>query len=106
MIRNIPAEFASVQRGEWQISVGGDLEGKTIGLVGLGNIGARIAKIAHAFGMNVLAWSQNLTRESAEEHGAHLVSKDELFRAIRHCDYSSSAEPAHERNHWRDGDRL
>lgn len=81
VIRNIPAEFASVQQGEWQISVGGDLEGKTIGLAGLGNIGARIAKIARAFGMNVLAWSQNLTPESAEEHGALLVSKDELFRA-------------------------
>jgi len=81
MIRNIPAEFASVQRGEWQVSVGGDLEGKTIGLAGLGNIGARIAKIARAFEMNVLAWSQNLTRESAEGHGALLVSKDELFRA-------------------------
>lgn len=80
MIRNIPAEFASVQRGEWQITVGGDLEGKTIGLAGLGNIGARIAKIARAFGMNVLAWSQNLTSESAEEHGALLVGKDELFR--------------------------
>ena len=81
ILRNIPAEFASLRKGQWQISVGGDLEGKTIGLVGLGNIGARIAKIAHAFGMNVLAWSQNLTRESAEEHGALLVSKEELFRA-------------------------
>jgi phosphoglycerate dehydrogenase-like enzyme len=81
ILRNIPAEFASVQRGQWQISIGGDLEGKTIGLVGLGKIGARIATIAHAFGMNVLAWSQNLTRESAEEHGTRLVSKEELFRA-------------------------
>jgi phosphoglycerate dehydrogenase-like enzyme len=81
ILRNIPAEFASLQRGQWQISVGGDLEGKTIGLLGLGNIGARIAKIAHAFGMNILAWSQNLRRESAEEHGALLVSKEELFRS-------------------------
>jgi phosphoglycerate dehydrogenase-like enzyme len=80
MLRNVPAEFASVQKGQWQISVGGDLAGKTIGVVGLGNIGARIAKIAHAFGMNVVAWSQNLTPESAEKHGAHLVSKEELFR--------------------------
>ena len=79
MLRHIPAEFASVQRGEWQISIGGDLDGKTMGLVGLGSIGAKIAKIAHAFGMNVLAWSQNLTREVAEEHGALLVSKEELF---------------------------
>src|ERR1700720_4421404 len=68
ILRSVPAELASVQRGQWQISVGGDLQGKTIGLVGLGNIGARIAKIAHAFGMNILAWSQNLTHESAKEH--------------------------------------
>jgi phosphoglycerate dehydrogenase-like enzyme len=81
ILRNVPAEFASVQRGQWQTSVGGDLQGKTIGLVGLGNIGARMAKIAHAFGMNILAWSQNLTPESAKEHGALLVSKEELFRA-------------------------
>ena len=80
MLRNVPAEFASVQRGQWQTSLGGDLEGKTIGLVGLGNIGARIAKIAQAFGMHILAWSQNLTRESAEKNGALLVSKEELFR--------------------------
>jgi phosphoglycerate dehydrogenase-like enzyme len=80
MLRNVPAEFASVQKGQWQISVGGDLAGKTIGVVGLGGIGARIAKIAHAFEMNIVAWSQNLTRESAEKHGAHLVSKEELFR--------------------------
>ena len=81
MLRNVPAEFASVQEGQWQTSIGGDLQGKTIGLVGLGNIGARIAQIAHAFGMNVLAWSQNLTLESAEKQGARLVSKEELFSA-------------------------
>lgn len=80
ILRNIPAEFASLRKGQWQVSIGGDLEGKIIGLVGLGNIGARIAKIALAFGMKVLAWSQNLTRESAEKHGALLVSKEELFR--------------------------
>jgi phosphoglycerate dehydrogenase-like enzyme len=80
ILRNVPAEFASVQKAEWQTSVGGDLEGKTIGIVGLGNIGAQIARIAHAFGMNILAWSQNLTRESAEKHGAHLVGKEELFQ--------------------------
>jgi phosphoglycerate dehydrogenase-like enzyme len=81
MLRNVPAEFASVQRGQWQTSIGGDLQGKTIGLLGLGNIGARIAQIAHAFGMNVLAWSQNLTLESSEKQGARLVSKEDLFSA-------------------------
>ena len=80
MLRNLPAEFASVQKGQWQISVGGDLQGKTIGIVGLGGIGARIANIARAFGMHIVAWSQNLTPESAEKQGALLVSKEELFR--------------------------
>jgi phosphoglycerate dehydrogenase-like enzyme len=80
MLRNIPAEFASVQSGQWQTSLGADLAGKTIGLLGLGTIGAKIAEIARAFGMNIIAWSQNLTRESAEKHGALLVSKEELFR--------------------------
>ncbi len=69
IVRNVPAEFMSLRTGRWQISVGGDLEGRTIGVLGLGNIGAKIAGIARAFGMNVLAWSQNLTREMAEQHG-------------------------------------
>lgn len=80
MLRSLPAEFASVQKGQWQISLGGDLQGKTIGIVGLGGIGARIANIARAFGMHIVAWSQNLTPESAEKQGALLVSKEELFR--------------------------
>jgi phosphoglycerate dehydrogenase-like enzyme len=80
IVRNVPAEIASVRAGQWQISIGGDLKGKTIGVVGLGDIGAKIAGIALAFGMNVLAWSQNLTRETAEQHGARLVGKEELFR--------------------------
>jgi phosphoglycerate dehydrogenase-like enzyme len=81
IVRHVPAEFASLRRGQWQISVGGDLNGRTIGVLGLGSIGAKIAGIARAFGMNVLAWSQNLTRETAEEHGARLVGKEELFRS-------------------------
>jgi phosphoglycerate dehydrogenase-like enzyme len=80
IVRNVPAEIASLRAGQWQISVGADLKGKTIGVLGLGNIGAKIARIALAFGMNVLAWSQNLTRETAEQHGARLVGKEELFR--------------------------
>jgi phosphoglycerate dehydrogenase-like enzyme len=80
IVRNLPAELASLRAGQWQISVGADLKGKTIGVVGLGSIGAKIARIALAFGMNVLAWSQNLTRETAEQHGARLVGKEELFR--------------------------
>ena len=80
IIRNVPAESASLRNGQWQISVGTDLEGKTIGVLGLGRIGARIARVAGAFGMEVIAWSQNLTGERAQQHGARLVSKQELFR--------------------------
>jgi phosphoglycerate dehydrogenase-like enzyme len=80
LVRNLPAEYASVRRGGWQLSVGDDLHGKTLGIVGLGNIGSRVAKVAHALGMSVIAWSQNLTREKAEENGARLVTKETLFR--------------------------
>jgi phosphoglycerate dehydrogenase-like enzyme len=80
LVRNLPAEHASVRSGGWQLSVGDDLHGKTLGIVGLGNIGSRVARIAHAFEMSVIAWSQNLTREKAEEHGARLVTKEALFR--------------------------
>ena len=80
LVRNLPAEHASVRSGGWQLSVGDDLHGKTLGIVGLGNIGSGVAKVAHAFGMSVIAWSQNLTREQAEEHGARLVAKEALFR--------------------------
>ncbi len=80
MVRNIPAEAASVRRGGWQLSVGGDLYGKTLGVVGLGRLGGIVAKVALAFGMQVIAWSQNMTREIAGQHGARLVTKEELFR--------------------------
>ena len=80
LVRNLPAEHASVRSGGWQLSVGDDLHGKTLGIVGLGNIGSGVAKVAHAFGMSVIAWSQNLTREQAEEHGGRLVAKEALFR--------------------------
>jgi len=76
----LPAEHASVRSGGWQLSVGDDLHGKTLGIVGRGNIGSLVAKVAHAFGMSVIAWGQNLTREEAEEHGARLVAKEALFR--------------------------
>ena len=81
LVRHVPAEAASLRSGRWQVSVGGDLAGKTMGVLGLGRIGARIAQVACAFGMEVFAWSQNLTSEMAREHGARLVTKQELFRA-------------------------
>jgi phosphoglycerate dehydrogenase-like enzyme len=77
--RHIAAEAAAVRRGGWQHSIGEDLSGKTLGIIGLGNLGSRVAKIGLAFGMRVLAWSQNLTAEKAGEVGAALVSKEELL---------------------------
>lgn len=79
--RSIPTEDANVRDGGWQTTVGFDLAGKTLGLVGLGNLGSAMVPVAKAFGMEVLAWSQNLDRERAEEVGARPVSKQELFRA-------------------------
>jgi phosphoglycerate dehydrogenase-like enzyme len=76
----VAIENASLRGGGWQTAVGADLFGKTFGVVGLGNIGSRVAEIGRAFGMNVIAWSQNLTKERAEAAGARLVSKDEIFR--------------------------
>ena len=78
--RNLVAENASLRRGGWQQSVGDDMAGRTLGLLGLGNIGGAVAKVGAAFGMKVIAWSQNLTTERAAEVGATLVSKDELFQ--------------------------
>jgi len=78
--RHIVAEAAAVRRGGWQHSIGDDLAGKTLGVIGLGNLGSQVAKIGLAFGMRVLAWSQNLTAEKAGAVGAALVSKEELLR--------------------------
>jgi phosphoglycerate dehydrogenase-like enzyme len=78
--RNLVAETTSLRRGGWQQSVGDDMAGRTLGVVGLGNVGGAVAKIGAAFGMKVTAWSQNLTTERAAEIGATRVSKDELFQ--------------------------
>jgi phosphoglycerate dehydrogenase-like enzyme len=80
LVRNVATENASLRDGGWQTAVGADLFGNTLGIVGLGNIGSRVAEIGRAFGMNVIAWSQNLTKEKAEAEGARLVSKEEIFR--------------------------
>jgi phosphoglycerate dehydrogenase-like enzyme len=78
--RHIVSENASLRAGGWQRSVGDDLAGKTLGIIGLGNIGAQVAKVGLAFGMQVIAWSQNLTREAAAAAGARLVPKEKLLR--------------------------
>jgi phosphoglycerate dehydrogenase-like enzyme len=78
--RHIVAEAAAVASGGWQHTIGDDLSGKTLGIIGLGNIGTQVAKIGLAFGMRVVAWSQNLTAEKAGALGAALVSKQDLLR--------------------------
>jgi phosphoglycerate dehydrogenase-like enzyme len=78
--RHIVSENASLRAGGWQRAVGDDLADKTLGILGLGSIGSRVATVALAFGMNVIAWSQNLTLQAAAAAGARLVSKEELLR--------------------------
>jgi phosphoglycerate dehydrogenase-like enzyme len=80
LARRLPPELASVAAGGWQTAVGRELEGSVLGIVGLGTIGAKVARVANAFGMRVLAWSENLTAERATGAGASLVGKDELLR--------------------------
>lgn len=77
--RNLLSEANSLRNGGWQIGLGGDLYGKTLGILGLGSIGKWVAKYAQAFGMRVIAWSENLTAERAAESGVTYVSKQELF---------------------------
>jgi phosphoglycerate dehydrogenase-like enzyme len=78
--RHLVREAASVRDGGWQMAIGANLRGKCLGVIGLGNIGTEVARIALAFGMTVIAWSQNLTSEIASAAGATLVDKDALFR--------------------------
>jgi phosphoglycerate dehydrogenase-like enzyme len=77
--RHIVTESNSVRSGGWQQTVGVDLRGKTLGVLGLGNVGSEVARIGSAFGMKLIAWSQNMTAETAKATGAILVSKDQLF---------------------------
>ncbi|MBV9935084.1 MAG: D-2-hydroxyacid dehydrogenase family protein [Actinobacteria bacterium] len=80
VVRGLPDEVAAVRSGGWQQGLGRDLNGKTLGVLGVGNIGSQVAHIAQAFGMGVIAWSQNLTDERAEGVGAKRVEKEDLFR--------------------------
>ena len=78
--RNLVAENGSLRSGGWQRFIGDDMAGRTLGVLGLGKVGGPVAQIGNAFGMNVIAWSQNLTAKRAAEVNAELVSKEELFR--------------------------
>lgn len=79
-LRHVVPENTSFKSAGWQTHVGVDLKGKTLGVLGLGNIGSAIARVARAFEMEVIAWSQNLTDEKAQAAGARRVEKEELFR--------------------------
>lgn len=80
LARNIHNENNAMRHGHWQTQVGLGLKGRTCGLLGLGNLGSRVAKYAQAFEMETIAWSQNLTSEAAAAKGVRRVEKDELFQ--------------------------
>jgi phosphoglycerate dehydrogenase-like enzyme len=80
LVRRIPQEDAGVRAGDWQLSLGEGLFGKTLGVVGLGRLGTAVARVGLAFQMNVIAWSQNLTAENAEAVGVGYATKEQLFR--------------------------
>jgi phosphoglycerate dehydrogenase-like enzyme len=79
-MRGIDREAASLKAGGWQTGLGSNLRPKNLGVVGLGNLGREVARIGLAFGMKVIAWSQNLMEEKASAAGATLVDKQTLFR--------------------------
>lgn len=83
-IRDIPANDAGMRRGRWQSGYGRSLCGRTLGVIGLGNFGTRVAEMGKAFNMEVLAWSQNLTEEKAVQHGA--TRADSLESLLRQSD--------------------
>jgi phosphoglycerate dehydrogenase-like enzyme len=78
--RRIDLENRSFREGGWQVGLGRDLKGATLGVIGLGRLGSLVAGYGRAFGMRVVAWSQNLTAERAAEQGAEPVDKERLFR--------------------------
>ena len=81
LARHFREEFHTMRPGGgWQTTLGFDLEGRTLGILGLGNLGAKVGKIGTAMGMKLIAWSENLTPERAKERGAERVERDELFR--------------------------
>jgi len=80
LARNIPNENNAMRQGNWQMTVGQGMQGRTMGLLGLGNLGTKVAKYAQAFEMETIAWSQNLTAEAAAAKGVRRVEKEELFQ--------------------------
>ncbi len=80
LARNIVVEDRNMREGRWQTTLGFRLQGRTLGLLGLGNLGAKVTSYGRAFDMNIIAWSANLTAERAAAAGARLVSKEDLLR--------------------------
>lgn len=81
LARDIPRQDASMRAGGWQIGLGRQLQGLTLGVLGLGRLGTQVAAVGRAFGMEVIAWSQNLTAERAEAGGATLAASKEALLA-------------------------
>ncbi len=81
VMRRIPQSDAAMRRGEWPLVLGYVLRDKTLGILGLGKIGSEVARIAHAFGMKVIAWGPTLTKERAERAGATYVSLEEVMKS-------------------------
>ena len=79
LVRHISGEDTAVRRGQWQTTVGTGLNGKVLGVLGLGRLGSQVATIGAAFGMTPIAWSQNLTAKTAARYGAELVAKEDIF---------------------------
>jgi phosphoglycerate dehydrogenase-like enzyme len=79
LMKKVPTENAAMRRGLWQTSLAESLFGKTLGIIGLGRLGSQVALVGRAFGMELLAWSPNMTSQTAEENGARLVPKNELL---------------------------
>ena len=80
LVRNMKQEIDNMFQGYWQTTVGFELKGKILGLIGLGKIGSQVAKIGKAFGMQVVAWSENLNLSEADKLGVLPMSKEELIR--------------------------
>ena len=78
--RNISQEFVNMKNGNWQTSIGRTLYGKTLGIFGLGKQGKQVARFGHAFGMNVIAWSHNLTKNACEIENVTFASSEEMFK--------------------------
>ena len=78
--KQIPREDKAMHEGGWQEGLGIGLNGKTLGILGLGKLGSQVAKIGQGFAMETIAWSQNLTEEKAAEHGVRRVDKQDLFK--------------------------